>query len=405
MGNFSWEIAKRYYRGKGNINAIKVMSWMSILGIAIGTFALILVLSVFNGFGDLITGLYGYFNPELKVTPKSGKTFEVDSILMAKLRSLPSVQTVSGTLEEVAFFEYQDKQDFGIIKGVDENYRVVTKIDSSIKEGEYKLVSDKVSLAVLGSGMGTKLGVNLQDRFSPLKIFLPSENKGLAGEPFSTRLFYPSGLFFIQQDFDNEYVLTNLEEVQDLLGKPNSLSALEIKVKSGFSIQKVKSELTKVLGTGFQMKDRNEQDEAFMKLLKIEKLMSYIILTLTLALVAFNLIGALWMIVLEKNNDLSIMRSLGAGQPSIFRVFIYLGILLTGTGLVIGSFGALLFYFLHKTIGLIRIPDGFIVNTYPMQLSLADVLLVVITVVVMGVLASIPAAKKAIEIPQLTRNE
>lgn len=376
------------------------------LGIAIGTAALVLVLSVFNGFEDLILSLFSKFNPDVKITATVGKTFEPDSIKLAELIALPGVEGVSQTLEEVAFFQYRDSEDFGILKGVDDQYQKVTGIDSTIFEGIYRFEEGGRSLAVVGGGMRNKLQINIDDPFEMLQVFMAKEeNAGALDQQFKKRLAYPGGTFKIQQDFDNQYILVSLDFIRDLLGSESEVSALEVRLKAGSDQQTAIAAIREVMGTGFDVKDRYQQDESFLKLMNIEKWMSFAILSLTLVLVAFNMIGSLWMIVLEKKEDISILKSMGAPDKAIRNIFLNEGLLLCLIGLLVGFVLATALYIAQKTFGIVSIPDGFVVNAYPISMRFNDLLVVSAVVLAIGSLASIPAAMRAKRIPALIQEE
>ncbi|MCF8247621.1 MAG: ABC transporter permease [Saprospiraceae bacterium] len=404
--NLSLKIARRYLFAKKSTNAINIITGISVVGIAIGTAALVLVLSVFNGFEDLIIGLFSKFNPDVKVTATIGKTFEPDSAKLYQIKALPGVELVSETLEEVAFFEYGQSQDFGIVKGVDENYHLVSGIDSAIFEGRYRLTSGERNLAVLGGGVRNKLQVNMDDPFGLLSIFMAKREKtsGLE-QPFKKRIAYPSGSFKIQQDFDNQYVLVSLEFARDLIGAYGEVSALEVKLKPGTDTKQAIAAIQDILGEEFFVKDRYQQEEAFLKLMNIEKWMSFALLCLTLVLVAFNMIGSLWMIVLEKKADISILKSMGATNGTVRNIFLGQGFLLCLFGLFSGMVLALILYALQKIFGIVPIPEGFVVDAYPISMRLVDVLAVSVVVVIIGLVASVPAAHRASKIPTLVREE
>ncbi len=398
--------ASRYLFTARRTHAINIITWVAELGLAIGTAALILVMSVFNGFEDLIMQLFSNFNPDIKVTPLEGKTFTADSSLLLQLEELDGITYVSQSLEEIAFFEYGNSQAFGILKGVDDNYRLITGIDSTVREGRYQLKDEERSLVVVGVGMRNKLSINIDNPFTPLYVYMPKRKKtGAMEQPFRKRLTYPIGTFVIQQDFDNRYVLADLKFAQGLLKKPGRLSALEIQVAPDADAELVKQSIKELMGPAFEVKDRYEQDEAFLKLLNIEKWMSYAILSLTMALVAFNMIGALWMIVLEKKRDIAMLKAMGADEGLIRRVFLVQGVLMSLLGLAIGFGIAIGLYWLHTHLenGLISIPHGFVVSAYPVQLRLFDFVLVGITVIFIGLLASLLPAKKAKDIPAIIR--
>lgn len=405
--NWPLRIAKRYLFARKSANIINIITGIAVLGIAVGAAALVLVLSVFNGFEDLITSMYGNFNPQVKATPLEGKTFSVSQEDLEALRLVPGVAYVSQTLEEVAFFEYRDKQDFGIIKGVDEYFDEVTGIDSTVREGNYAVSTlQGRNLAVLGLGMRNKLAVSIENVFEPLSIYLPKRKMtGLPGQQFRVRRAFPSGTFVIQQDFDNQYVLVSLELCRELLGDGQALSALEFRLAPGYSAAMVVPAFQKILGSGIVFRDRYAQEEAFMRLMKIEKWMSFAIVGLTLLMVAFNMVGALWMIVLEKKFDISMLKSMGARDDQVRNIFLNEGMLLCLIGTVSGFALALLVYGMQKAFGIIAIPGAFSVDAYPISLRAGDFVVVAATVSCIGLLAAVPPALRAQRIPAMMREE
>ncbi len=404
--NFPLLIARRYLFAKRSTNAINIITGISVFGVAIGTAALLLVLSVFNGFEDLLGGLFGHFNPEIKVTPAKGKTFQADSLLLVKTRALPGVFYVSETLEEIAFFEYEGSQDFGTLKGVDTVFARVNGIDSTIIDGVYQLQIADRNCAVVGAGMAHKLSVNLHDPLATLTIYMPLEQTGVLDKPFKTRLVYPSGIFEIQQEFDNQYILTNLAFARELLqASDGTVSSLEIKCHADADIARIKTQLAALLGPGFVIKDSYEQNEAFFKVMRLEKWMGFAITSLMLILMAFNTLGALWMIVLDKQKDIAILKSMGAADRTIRSIFLLEGLLLTLFGMVVGIVLAIVLYAIQKQFGIITIPEGFLVHTYPISMRLGDFLPVTAVVTAIGLLAALLPALRAERVPSFLREE
>lgn len=405
--NLALKIARRYLFAKKTTNAINIITGISVFGIAVGTAALILVLSVFNGFEDLITTMYSNFNPDVKILPAKGKTFEVDSTLLAKIKAVQGVQYVAQTLEETAFFEYKGSQDVGTVKGVDDFYKVVTGIDSTVREGKFKLHQDGApEMAVLGLGMRNKLQVNVVDDITPMIVYMPKTKEVGIFEPQFRRLsVYPVGTFVIQQEFNNEYVLTSLEFARKLLDTENAVNALEIKLSGGLNQDRVIGNLRQVVGKELVVKNRFEQEEAFLKLMQVEKWLSFAIVSLMMLLVAFNLVGALWMIVLEKQKDISILKSMGAVDATIRNIFLNEGLLLCVVGIAIGFLLAIATYGAQKTFGLVGIPGNFIVEAYPISMRFVDFMVVALTVAAIGLLASIPPALRAVRVPTIIREE
>lgn len=393
--NLSLKIAWRYIIGKKNTNAINIISGISIAGLSVGTAALILVLSVFNGLGDLISGMFGAFNPDLLMTPRIGKHFAYDSSMMQDLRKTSGVVEVSAVLEELALFENDGVQAFGKIKGVDERFTSVSRIGQHLYSGSMTFQEDGVDKAVVGLGMADRLAVNIYDSYAVMLAYAPNRKKRTPMDrPFKSLAIQPSGIFMIQQDYDNDYVISSLAFAQQLLDLPGRISALEIRLEAGndkSAIQAIRQKYEK----DFIIQDRLQQDAAFLKLQNLEKWISYIILSLTLVLVAFNLVGAIWMILREKMLDLSILRAIGYTDRQIGMIFRYIGLLLGSIGVGSGVCLALLIYYLQITFALVRIPDGFAVSAYPVSLSFIDVLVVSLTVLLITYLASFPAAYKA----------
>ena len=403
--NLSLRIARRYLFAKKSTNAINVISAIAVLGIAIGTTALILILSVFNGFEDLITSMYNNFNPDIKVTPVKGKTFEVNDSLLYRLNELEVVKSVSQTLEEIAFLDYKDNKYFGVIKGVDENYSEVSNIDSTIREGKYHFKDGAKDLGVLGLGIRNKLGINIDDLFSPISIYMPKEKKSPFGDPFYRLSVYPGGTFNIQQDFDSKYVLTSLEFAKKLLKAKNEVSALEIKLYDGYGLEYAKEEIQSFFGPDFEVRNRDEQEASFFRLMQMEKWLSFAIVGLMMIMIAFNLIGALWMIVLDKKEDIAILKSMGAQDNTVQNIFLNEGLLLCLLGLTSGFILAIIIYVIQKTVGIVSIPGNLIIEAYPISMRFPDFLIVAATVLIIGLIASFPPALRTRSIPPIILEE
>jgi lipoprotein-releasing system permease protein len=398
--------AQRYLFAKRSTNAINIITGISIGGIAIGTAALILVLSVFNGFEDLLGGLFGYFNPELKITATKGKTFHADSLVLVNIKNIKGVSVVSETLEEIAFFEYEGAQDFGTLKGVDASFARVNDIDSTVREGQYRLSMDDRNEVVVGAGLRNKLNIQVENGLASLNIYMPAKEVGVLSQPFKSRSAYPIGTFAIQQDFDYQYILTNINFVRELLeADSTSVSALEIRCTKDANVQKVKSELIGIMGEGYTIKTRNEQNEAFFKVMQLEKWMGFAITSLMLLLMAFNMIGALWMIVLDKQKDISMLKTMGATNKTIHRIFLMEGVFMTAFGMILGYILAIGLYAAQKSFGLVTIPQGFLVNSYPIAMRWLDFIPVTVTVIIIGIIASLAPASRAVRVPAFLREE
>jgi lipoprotein-releasing system permease protein len=392
----------------GKRNAVHVISRISVLGITVGTTALILVLSVFNGFEVLIIDLFDSFNPDIKITATKGKVFIPDSSQVAELHRLEEVDYVSETLEEVAFFEYEGSQDFGVVKGVDAAFEHVSNVDSNIIRGMYALRKGETNYAVLGMGMEYKLAVNVENRLNSLNIYMPKRKRtATLQNAFKKRFAYPIGTFAIQQEFDDQFILVDLEFARDLLSYKNEVSALELKLKPKANTEQAVQKIQAIMGEDFRVRDRYRQNEAFFKLMNMEKWIGFAVLSFTLLLVSFNMVGALWMLVLDKKKDIAILKSMGTVEKDIQQIFIYKGVLLALLGGLSGMYIALIFYFFQTQADLIRLSGSanLLVDTYPIGLKWLDFVLVFLTVVAIGVLASWLPAWRAKRINPLIREE
>ena len=396
MAALTRDIARRYLFGKKSTNSINIITGISIFGISIGTAALVLILSVFNGFEGLLSGIFNAFNPDLKVTPIEGKYYSVEDDQILAIENIEGVELVAKTIEEIALFEYKGVQELGKIKGIDNKYVAITNMDSLITSGRYRSTEGKIKYAYYGDDLKNKLGISIHDKLSPLTVYMPSKRRQMMGaKEFNSKSIYPGGSFSSKSDSDYQYVLTSFDVVEQLLEKPDGISALEIKTSEQSKESHIKAEIAKILGEGYRIKNRYQQDESFLRVMKIEKWVSFLITGLTMLLIAFNLLGALWMIVLDKQKDISVLKALGLNSHDIKSLFISLGLLITAIGILIGFILALFFYYLQKNYGLIGVPQGFMMDSYPVQLRVTDFLIVTLVVVVIGWLTSIIPANKA----------
>jgi len=402
----TFEIARRYLLGKKSNNAINIITWISILGITIGTAALILILSVFNGFESLLSSLFDSFNPDMKIVLDEGKSFYIDDETVKQIKAIDGVMAVSKTIEETALFEYKDAQEVGTIKGVDSEYHNATDIYTTVKRGDYILKEGNINYAVIGAGMRTKLGVNFNDVITPISIHMPLRKKvGLISNPFKTLEVYPSGVFSVQSEADLQYIISNYEFVNKLLSYENKTSALELRLQEDYEEDEIRSSIKALMGPGYVIKNSYQQNEAYLKIMNIEKWVSYLIASLTMVMIAFNMVGCLWMIVLDKRKDISILKSMGMSVRQIKEIFIAEGMLIGMVGVLIGTALALFMYFLQKQFGLVSIPDGFMVRSYPIELKLIDFAVVIATVLGISYIASIFPARKAARIETQLRSD
>lgn len=404
--NIFFDIALRYLFGRKSTNAINIITGISVLGISIGTAALILILSVFNGFESLIKNFVDDFNPDLKVQPIEGKRFLMEDSLLIALYDIDGIDRISKTLEEVALFEYEGSH-VGVIKGVDDEFRYVTAIDSTIKSGSYVLESNGVQHGVAGVGLSRLISINVMDPFTPMTVYIPKRKRSgpLDRKDFTTRSVYPKGEFTIANEKDNRYYFCSLALLESMLKLKGYVSALEIKLKPEADEETVAANIKIAMGDAYTIKNRYEQEATYFKVMNIEKWMSALIASLAVLLMAFNIIGSLWMIVLEKKKDIAILKSMGSTSRNIKQLVLNEGLLITCLGLFIGVVLALIIYYGQINYDLISMNGSYLVNSYPIKLKLSDFFIVFAIVFTIGFMASLLPAGKAAQIPALVRDE
>ena len=401
--NLYVKIAFRYLFGKKSTNAIHIITWISIIGMAIGTAALILILSVFNGFEGILSGMLSHFNPDIKITLNEGKYMSRDKIDTTLFTRTQGIDAYAFTIEETSFFDYKGSQEVGIIKGVDNQFLKVTGIDTALLYGQAQF-GKPTEFALLGSGMNTKLSVNPSDGFTPVNAYMPLRKaKGPLSKEFNSYSFYASGIFSVGNDVDMQYVLVNFDAVNQLLGLENNFSAIEIKKQPGYNDKKLANTLQQALGPAFKVSNRYQQDENFLKIMNIEKWVSYLIACLTLLIIAFNLVGSLWMIVLEKKNDIAILKSMGMTTHNIRWIFLTLGLLVSAIGMVLGYVIGIIMYLLQKNYGIISIPEGFMIDAYPIEMHMGDFIIVTLTVLSIGYISALLPSIRAGKISSFVR--
>lgn len=410
-------IAFRYLVSKKSVNAINIITAVTAVGITIGAAAFVILLSVFNGFEGFIEGMYGKFNPDVKIEAKQGKVFVPDSTMLHNLAKLPEVAEVCPTLEETALFVYENNQSLGILKGVGENFNKIVDIDSTINDGRFDVGNvNGRDLALVGTGLSNSLMFIYDDRLSQsadgLTVYMAKrrESSGslMAGKPFRSNTLYPTGSFENLQEFSN-HALTNLAFVQDLLGYyGGEVSAVELKLKPGVTLENGVEAIAKVVpDSSFHAKDRYRQDEAFFKVTNMEKWITYAILCFVLVLIAFNMIGALSMLVVDKKKDIATFRAIGMNSTQVRNIFLSVGLLIGAVGTLVGFAIAIAFCLAQQQFGFITLPgEGeLLLQAYPVEMEFADFVLVAITIMVIAGIASYIPASKAASTKGLIREE
>lgn len=404
MNFFSLRIAFRYIISKKSTNAINVITYISMLGMLVGSAALIILLSAFNGLFELNQTLFNAFNPDLKVTPIHGKVFSISDEQLSQISQVEGIEAFSRTLEENGLLRYttagkKRREDIATIKGVDENFLKILSIDSNMRRGDFILKDDRADYAVIGAGLEGKLSVNVHDQLRPITAYIPKRGKQGFGlnlsQIFHRNNFYPAGVFSIQTEYDYKYMLVDYDILRDQLKYKDEVSALEIKLKEGADVVMVKQALASLLGSNLNIKDSMEQNATLYKVLQLEKWAMYAILLLILIIASFNIIASLSMVVLEKRKDISILKTMGASTAYIRGIFMLQGSLVTIIGCFAGILIGVLLCIIQMYWGIIPFPGGsFVVEYYPMKFGFWDFPLVITSVIAIGLLSSWIAARR-----------
>lgn len=391
MSGFPFFIAKRYLISKKSSNVIHWISWISVAGVSIGTMAMLIVLAVFSGLNQLVEDLFSGFNAELEITVAEGKFFLPDQGLIQILDEQEGIANYVKILEDNALVKYNDAEVICNIKAVDTNYTAINPIEDHISDGKFVLKKGMEYFAVPGHGvaMNLEIGLNFID---PLILYYPKKNINTINPESSIqrKLIYPSGFFEIQNNIDFSYILVDLKFGRDLFGEPEQVSSIEILTDKKLSVDVIKNELESKLGSGFIVKDRLEQESTIFKTMQSEKFISFLILAFIILIASFNIIGSLTMLILDKKKDVATLRELGAEWKDIRKIFLLEGWMISILGAFIGIAAGLLVCLLQDTVGIIPLQgDGnFIIDYYPVEVEIVDLLKVGGIVLFIGFLAA-----------------
>lgn len=393
--NLPFYIARRYLFSKKSHNAINIISMICVCGVVVATIALVCALSVYNGFNDLVASMFSSFDPELKITPRTGKVFDPTTSDMQKIRELPDIAFFSETLQDNALIRYHDRQDVAVVKGVDDAYQHLTMMDSALIDGNFTLQDEVADYALLGVGLSSKLGAR-PGFASPLELYVPKRdvkvNLSNPSSSFNWKYAYTGGVFMInQQVYDEGYMIVPLSLARELFHYDKEVSAIELKLTEKADLSSVKKQIKSILGNEFIIRDRFEQQEASFKMMQIEKWMTFLILCFILAIALFNVVGSLSMLMIEKQDDVRTLRNMGASDSLIRRIFLFEGWMISGFGALIGIMIGLVLCLLQQSFGLIKLGQtagAFIIDAYPVRVIFTDILVAFVTVAAIGFMAA-----------------
>jgi len=381
-------IARRYLFAKKSRNAINVISGISVAGVMVGTMALITILSVFNGLEEMVRGIFSTSDSEIRITPVKGKVFTPDTLTLRRLSAVGGVEAWAETLEENALLRYEEQQYIATVKGVSPNYGDVTDLDTAMWDGDFKLISENGRpFAISGLGVANYLGMRL-NFVAPLAIYIPDRKAHLTLNPeneFKRKYINLSGIFAVEQEFDSKYVFVPIDFARELMGYTTEVTAIEVRLKAGADLKKTQKEIQGVMGRGFLVQNRYEQQEMFYRVMRGERLAIYVILTFILIIASFNIIGSLTMLIIEKERDIRILKSLGADNTLIKRIFIYEGWMISFIGTCIGLAVGFLLCAAQQQFGIVKLSgESLLIDSYPVRMQLTDFILVAVTVMAIG---------------------
>ena len=395
-------IAGRYLFARKSHNVINIISAISAIGMAIGTAALIIILSVYNGFDSLIRSMMSTVEPDLLITPSTGKVFIPEGDVYDWIYDQPEVLSMCCILEDNVFISYDGSQGLAKAKGVDWIYAEESPLADHIRNGEFRLFRGDVPQAVVGGTLAYEMGIN--PRFlSPVEMYYPSRTKRISiADPRSALesvKVFPSGVFTVNEDVDSELMIVPIEVMRDLLKYDDEVSAVEIRVVEGTErreLKELQKEISRRLGDGFDVKDRYRQNEVLYKMMTYEKLATYLILIFVIIIIAFNIFGSLTMLIIEKEDDIRILRSMGATKKLISRVFVLEGWMISLAGLAAGTAAGTILSLVQQHFGIIKMPGHYVVQAYPILLSWTDIAITVAGVAMIGyIIAVLPVMTRS----------
>ncbi len=393
MGSYHSFIARRYLFSKKSTHAINIISGVSVVGVAVATMALVVTLSVFNGFHDMVVSFFTQFDPQLKVLPAEGKTAPADDPALEKIKQLEYVDVATETVEDQALAIYGERQAMVNVKGVDDNFAELTHIDELlIGDGDFQLHAGTLQYGTLGVRLALKLGTGA--RFPGfLRIYAPRRDGQLdmmdpAAAFTEDSLMSPGVVFQVKQGkYDNDYIIVPISFARSIFDQQGMVSTLELRLKPGTNFDKAKKEIQQLAGTKYSVQDRYEQQAETFQIMNIEKLLAYVFLTFILLVACFNIIGSLSMLIIDKKNDVTTLRNIGATEKDICRIFQAEGRMISVLGAVIGIVVGLILCLLQQYFGIVKLGESsgdFVVSAYPVSVHATDIVVVFLTVVVVG---------------------
>ncbi len=380
--NVSFFIARRYLFSKKSHNVVNVISAISVCGIAVATAAIVCVLSIFNGFGGIVEGTFNAFDPDLKITVKEGKVFDYHTPEFGKALQINGIQIISESLEENALFMFGESQVPVLMKGVSEEFKLMTDMEKLLLEGSFNLREDVVDYTMLGSGLAMTLGAR-PGFINPIEIYAPKRdvrvNLANPAAAFTRAYIQIGGVFSLNSpEYDEQMAIVPIQLARDLFGYENQVTSLDIKLEPNVSVNRVKREIERILGDDFLVEDRYQQQKESYRMMQIEKWVTFLIMVFVLLIAVFNLVGSLSMLIVEKRDDIKSLQNMGASEQLISRIFLYEGWLISFIGIISGIITGLALCLLQQYFGLLQLsdtPGAYIIDAYPVIVKMTDVVI------------------------------
>ncbi len=386
--NLPFFIAKRYLISKKSHNAINIISGISVAGICIGTMALVIVLSTFNGISDLVQTLFQSFDADIQITAQQGKTFDPNTTQFQELKKIKGLAYYTEIVEGNALLKLNEKQTIATVKGVSSDFAKMNSFDTLVFDGKFSVNKNNI---VLGRGLSYVLDANVNNLVAPISVYAPKRGDVNSINPedgLNELKVYPAGLFAINDEFDNKYVIMNIENARMLFDYTTEVTSIELGIDKAANKSEVQKEIQSILGERFDVKNREQQNALLFKTLKSEKVWTFIILVFILIIATLNVIGSLTMLIIEKKKDITTLHNLGADKFLIRKIFLIEGILITVVGLVLGLVLGILICWIQTTFSILEFSEGYVVSTYPVHIRISDILSISVVVMLIGFLAA-----------------
>lgn len=404
-------IAQRYLLAKKSHNLINIVTWISIISVCVATFAMIFVLSVFNGFNVVISDMIHQFSPDLNISAVKGKTINLNEFPLDKLKEINGVDYVFPTITEDVLFKNSNKQQIGQVKGVPQDYNKIDRVRGTIlNDTTFDVSYNNINYGIPGAGMAYFLGINVYQPYSSVQVYVPKRGNASSfnlENSFNSSKLVVTNVFSTQQEVDERLVLAPLGWLSDLMEYENLVTDIEIfindkslKANGKRQLGRIKKEIKDILGDDYKVYDQYEQQETLYKMMKAEKLAVYLILTFILIMATFNVIGTLSMLIIDKNKDITLLKAMGSDNTLIKKIFINEGLLISVVGGILGLLLGIIAVLIQQYLGIIRLghSDGnYIIDAYPVALQFTDIILVFITIAIIGSIAAFFTANKSIK--------